>query len=505
MNKITKFSLLYLFSLVLLLSCKESDGTVIGTPIIKAGKAKITGRITSPDNTNKNNVFVNVSVSNPISGEQLKFKTLADQSGKFSIDIDVETDVSLGGLYISLNPEKVLLIKMTSGGVTNIDIAYNSELDIENIDITPDMNQKDMTEYTKVLRQMLESGRAPSPLYDKSVDEFLNYTKTNISKKLEILNDDRLISKELKEVLSKDFRLMVYSGQVFDYEGAMGRNYRAITKDKINKPDIKNIDESYFRFLKGFNLNDPQYLLCYKFPEFQKKILQNEVLSLPEIGDTDIISWLSSVKVILSDLVGFKDGPYYDILAANAYGRQLTEEVRSLTEKQKDNIANYWKKGEIAKILFRKNQQVVELDKFKSPPAINDVSKIPADKTIENIVSKHKGKVILIDLWATWCSPCLEAMQRFTSTKTEFHNKDVVFVYLTNRSSPRKLWKEKIKGIGNEHYYLDDAQWNYIMDHFEFKGIPSYLLYDKKGVLINKFTAFPENEYVKAMIDSLLK
>jgi hypothetical protein len=82
---------------------------------------------------------------------------------------------------------------------------------------------------------------------------------------------------------------------------------------------------------------------------------------------------------------------------------------------------------------------------------------------------------------------------------------DLVFVYLTNSSSPRKLWEEKINGIGNEHYYLDDAQWTAVMTQFGFEAIPSYLLYDKKGKLINKFTAFPENEDVKAMIDSLLK
>lgn len=73
-----------------------------------------------------------------------------------------------------------------------------------------------------------------------------------------------------------------------------------------------------------------------------------------------IPSWLANAKALLSDLVGFKDGPYYDILAANVYGRQMTEDVRLLTDKQKKNIADYWKEGEIAKILLRKNQQVIE-------------------------------------------------------------------------------------------------------------------------------------------------
>jgi hypothetical protein len=42
------------------------------------------------------------------------------------------------------------------------------------------------------------------------------------------------------------------------------------------------------------------------------------------------------------------------------------------------------------------------------------------------------------------------------------------------------------------------------MEHFGFDAIPSYLLYNKKGVLNNKFTGFPGNEKVKSIIDELL-
>jgi hypothetical protein len=65
-------------------------------------------------------------------------------------------------------------------------------------------------------------------------------------------------------------------------------------------------------------------------------------------------------------------------------------------------------------------------------------------------------------------------MKQFRVTKGDFRDKDVVFVYLTNGSSPQKQWKEKIQGIGSEHYYLTNAQWEYMMDHFGFEGIPSW-------------------------------
>jgi len=272
----------------------------------------------------------------------------------------------------------------------------------------------------------------------------------------------------------------------------------------VNLPKIQKIDRSYFRFLKDFDLNDPQYLHTFTFPELQHNILQNEVLGLPRIGDSDIPSWLKNVKGLLAEQVGFKDGQYYDILAANAYGLQLNEEVKPLTTKQQEAIKNYWGKSEIAKILFRKNEKVIEEDSKKSPLIVHDIAHVAKEKLMDTILAKYPGKVAFVDFWATWCGPCLDAMKQFKSKKGDFQGKDVVFVYLTNGSSPKKRWEEVIKGIGSEHYYLKDDQWSYLMSEFEFEYIPSYLLYSKEGNLVNKFTAFPGNEKVKGLIEDLL-
>jgi thiol-disulfide isomerase/thioredoxin len=326
-----------------------------------------------------------------------------------------------------------------------------------------------------------------------------------LGERLEIVRKDSLLSDELKSILAKDFGLFMYSGHVFDYESEMKLNYRNINNDENGEPNIQKIDRTYYRFLKDMKLNDLEYLQCFSLVEFQMKILQNETIALPLIEESDIASWIANTKHILGDLLGFKDGPYYDILAANAYARQLNEEVRPLSKKQKEHIARYWKNGEIAKILLRKNQQVEESDKFKTPAIVHDISSVPAEQVMETIVAKHQNKVVLVDLWATWCAPCLDAMQQFRTAKGSFKDKDVAFVYLSNRSSPQKLWEEKIKGIGGEQYYLSDAQWEYVMDHYGFEAIPSYVIYDRAGSLVHKFTGFPGSDKMTGMIDEASK
>lgn len=503
---ITKKIFCTFWILVLFLSVKQYVAIAQSTPIIVAGKSKITGVIKSLTPSTRDSIFVNIAVPNPISGETVKYKAIVDQSGKFTIDTEVETNNTLISLYTSINPSKYLFLKLTNGGITHVDITYNTKNQIDILNTNLDMNQNDIVHGSEVFGKIIshKSGRKPQSLYNKQPDYFLNYAKTILLERLEILKSNTDISEEYKEILAKDFRLFLYKSHVFNYEDEMMMNYRNNNGGKSDKTDFIKIDRTYYRFLKDFNLNDPRYLNTPTFLEFQKEILRNEILNLPLIEERDIPSWLSKVKATLSDLVGFNDSQYYDILAANAYARQLNEELRPLTEKQKENISNYWENGEIVKILFRKNQQVVELNKFKAPVVLNDVSSVTNEKLIATILSKYKNKVVFIDLWATWCGPCLDAMQRFRNTKNQFRDKDIVFVYLTNASSPKKLWEEKIKGIGNEHYYLTDTQWEYIMNWFEFEGIPSYLLYDKSGRLMNKFTAFPENEKVKEMIDSLL-
>jgi len=100
--------------------------------------------------------------------------------------------------------------------------------------------------------------------------------------------------------------------------------------------------------------------------------------------------------------------------------------------------------------------------------------------------------------------PCMNAHMDMKPLKDELKDKGVVFVYLTDGSSPKPLWEGKIKSIGGEQYYFTDSQWKYVMDSFSFTAIPTYLIYDKTGQLKHKFTGFPGTDKMREMIGELL-
>jgi len=473
---------------------------------IKAGTSKITGRLTSANQQDPSNILVNLTVPLPISGEYIKYEGKVDKSGQFSIDVNLETSISLIIMSTSINPDHSLIVKLKNGGTTNLDIAYDLSNAIKEIRANPAMPENDILQGFEVLYSMIvhRSGRPLEELYSKNTDYFLDHAERIVDERAAIIRNDTRLTPSLKQVLEREIKFYMYRTHVFDYEAEMLLNYRNVTQNEDTRPDLKKVDRTYFRFLKDLKLEDSQYLLGFSFFEFQRDVLRNEILSLPSIGDMDINTWLKSVKVILAELVGFDNGIYYDVLAANAYGKQLVEEVRPLTEKQKKNITKYWKGGEIAKILFAKNQQVIELARAKVAVNINDISSVPVEQVMETITGKYKNKVVLVDLWATWCGPCVNAMQQFSAAKDEFRDQDVTFVYLTNESSPKKLWEEKIQGIGSEHYYLTPAQWEHVMEKYNFEVIPSYLLFDKQGKMVDSFTGFPGSDVVERKIKSLL-
>jgi thiol-disulfide isomerase/thioredoxin len=123
--------------------------------------------------------------------------------------------------------------------------------------------------------------------------------------------------------------------------------------------------------------------------------------------------------------------------------------------------------------------------------------KTEGDRLFESIIKRYRGKVIYVDFWATWCGPCLAGIERIKPLKEELAGKDVVFLYITNQSSPEAEYKKRIPDIKGEHVKVTTDEWNYLTEKFNIFGIPHYALVGKKGNLVNARLMHMENDALK--------
>lgn len=103
------------------------------------------------------------------------------------------------------------------------------------------------------------------------------------------------------------------------------------------------------------------------------------------------------------------------------------------------------------------------------------------EQFFDAVAAMFPGKVVFIDLWATWCGPCKYGIIKMRSVKEELKGKDVVFVYLTNESSPEVDWRSSIGSIKGYHLRMSSSFWNKLPCIIACSGIPQYFLYDRNG------------------------
>jgi thiol-disulfide isomerase/thioredoxin len=168
-----------------------------------------------------------------------------------------------------------------------------------------------------------------------------------------------------------------------------------------------------------------------------------------------------------------------------------------------DLIKNYIPNSDFTKMASEKLKTTLRIKKgIKSPQfSFKNVN----DKTYS--LNDFKGKYVFIDVWATWCGPCIKQMPALKELEHKYQNKEIVFVSISvDKKEAYDKWRKMVleKNLGGIQLFANNSFDSKFIKKYGISSIPRFIIIDKEGKIYDENADKPSTELLKATLNSLL-
>jgi len=273
--------------------------------------------------------------------------------------------------------------------------------------------------------------------------------------------------------------------QTFDFLNiatAFATSLREVQPGKDDYPDFyRNIDlseltknDDLLAYPSGVNLL-LRAILCKSLVE--NKNAHSLIEILPEIKDDSLKGELLLQEAgRLRSYVGYTE-------LMDKYGQYFT------LPDQKKRISG------IGAMLARANSK-------PGQAAINFTGVDINGKTVS--LSDFKGKMVMVDIWATWCNPCIQEMPHIEKLMKDYQGKDIVFMGVSvDVVKDKPKWEKflKDKKLQGVQLFAGKGWESEITKFYQVNAIPRFLLFDKNGDIVSTDAPRPSSPEIRLMID----
>ncbi len=285
--------------------------------------------------------------------------------------------------------------------------------------------------------------------------------------------------------LDKDFNLC----ETFIIENdrvKLLNRYRQGRGSIIGKNDFQVSDNFLYNFNSSFLSNEkllmhPDYLSYVDsfvgFKLYKNKYEWNNFLASLEIIDTEINNQkikdelaYNTMKFAINRTRNFDEvyNKYMSIEKNEDYRNEIEKTYLNLKKISKGTISPTFE-------LYDVNNRIVTLESLK-------------------------GKLVYIDIWGTWCVPCIQEIPSLKKIEKEFRNKDIHFVSICTNDKKENFEKfvndKELSGI---QLFAPDSNISFFKD-YQLKTFPRFILIDKEGKIIDANAFKPSDPKLKELI-----
>lgn len=141
----------------------------------------------------------------------------------------------------------------------------------------------------------------------------------------------------------------------------------------------------------------------------------------------------------------------------------------------------------------------------------NDLIRPIDEAGLQQLIKEARGRIVLVNFWATWCEPCVEEFPDLVKIVREFQPLGVNIIFVTIDESEDISGKVapflKAQGVSFRSYMKktkDDEIFINTIDPQWSGAIPATFIYDAHGVLAKRFVAKQNFETLAAALKSLI-
>ncbi len=144
------------------------------------------------------------------------------------------------------------------------------------------------------------------------------------------------------------------------------------------------------------------------------------------------------------------------------------------------------------------------------PETINLINAKGQTTSFKQILTESRGKLLVIDLWATWCIPCREQAPAFNQSRGRFAVQSVRFINISmDDDSSNQTWLNHIKQDKSyrpeDQFRLVNPKKSHFTKFYNVGSIPRYLVLGRNNKMINENFYLPTEKEFSLTISSLIK
>ena len=122
---------------------------------------------------------------------------------------------------------------------------------------------------------------------------------------------------------------------------------------------------------------------------------------------------------------------------------------------------------------------------------------------LNTLLESSKGKVVILDLWATWCPPCRKEIPGFINLYKKYKDKGLEIIGVAFDENGQEVVPPFMKTMGiNYQVYLDGGD---IARKYDLQAYPTTLVYGKDGKVASKHVGYVSEKEFEDELSELLK